>query len=224
MGGAMTLPLALACRRRGSAPSERRCCCSGRFLTWPGAREVHARSMPGTRQDAAGGLLPGNDRGAAVKKRAIYPISVSAGATCPAGATPPAWHEGRGNPGWKGGSGLMRWPDLTARAEPSMDAADPGRQASGTCPPVRYPAAAEAAGRSAPTATAREPRRPPGRPRLPGGTTPPGAPGSGAGRCLPRQGGRPVTRQAARQPRPAGAPAGPAGAGGAGQRRNIPAG
>ena len=48
-------------------------------------------------------------------------------------------------------------PDLTARAESSVDAAGPGWQASRACPPVRYPATAEVGGRSAPQAAARDP-------------------------------------------------------------------
>jgi hypothetical protein len=114
-------------------------------------------------------------------------------------------------------------PDLTARAKPSVDAAGPGRQASGTCSPAEYPATADAGG-SAPTTTARDLRRPPGHPCLPRGITRPGGLGGRVGRCLPRQAGRTVTRQAARQPRPAGAPAGPDQAAGAGQWRNVPGG
>ncbi|MGH3286548.1 MAG: hypothetical protein ACRDPD_18020, partial [Streptosporangiaceae bacterium] len=90
-------------------------------------------------------------------------------------------------------------PDLTTRAEQSVDGTGPGRQASATCPPARYPATAEAAGRSAPAATARDLRRPRGQPRLPRDTTRPGVSGRGAGRWLPRQAGRTVTRQAGRQ-------------------------
>jgi hypothetical protein len=111
-------------------------------------------------------------------------------------------------------------PDLTARAEQSVDAAGPGRQASATCPSARHPATAEAAGRPAPAATARDLRWPPDHPRPLHGTPRPGD----RGRCLPRQAGRTVTRQAGRQPRRAGAPAGPDQAAGAGQRRNVPGG
>ena len=115
-------------------------------------------------------------------------------------------------------------PDLTARAEASVDGTGPGRQASGTCPPTGDPATAETVGRSTPAATARDPRWPTGHASLSPGNTRPGASGRRAGRCLPRQAGRPIGRQAGRQPRPAGAPAGPGGARRAGQRRNIPAG
>lgn len=167
----------------------------------------------------------------------------------------PAWHKGRGTrlegsfradevatslpagpprrrPQAQGRArpGRSARPDLTARAESSVDGAGPGRQASGTCPPARDPAAAQELGRSLPAATARDSRWPPGLPRPPGHPRPPrtitrpGAPGRGTGRCLPRQAGRPVTRQADRQTRPARVPAGPGEAGRAGQRRNIPAG
>ena len=195
---------------------------------------------------AVGGCwLPGNDWSAAVNLRAVFPISVSAGGvTGRAGCTRPARHQSRGHPGWKGGSGLMRCryrfllagsrrrpqalgraqPDLTAGGEPGVDAAGPGRQASTTCPPVCYLATPQAAGRSAPTTTARDHRWPPGRPRLPSRLARPGVPGGCAGRCLPRQAGRTVTRQVAWPPRPAGAPAGRGEAVGAGQRRNVPAG
>jgi hypothetical protein len=171
---------------------------------------------------AAGGWwLSGNDRVLRVNLRAVFRISVGAGA-CPlrghtrppvpvmsrarAGPRPGHGRPGcgysrelawcymaggirprgtrAGGTGWKGAFGLMRWrhrfllvlsrgrpraedrarPDLTARGEPSVDAAGPGRQASKTCPPTRYPATAEATGRSTPTTTARDLRWPPGHP------------------------------------------------------------
>ncbi len=220
-----------------------------------GTRQVAARYTPGRSR-------PGNDRGAAVNLRAVFPISVVRGAASPPGSRRPAgrsragpghdratagrgrvnpggWRgvtgragrsgsarvaRGPGHPGKKGGSGmmssrLMRWwhrvllarsrpagrawlgqsvrPDLTAGAEPSVDAAGPGRQASATCPPAGYPAAAEAGGRSAPTATAPDPRWPQGRPRPPSGSTRPHAPGRGpAGVCPGRQAGRLPGRRA----------------------------
>ena len=83
-------------------------------------------------------------------------------------------------------------PDLTARAESSVDAAGPGRQASRTCPSAR-PARGGPGGRCAPSATARDPhlyRHPPlyrrlARPR----PAHPGAPLRRPAGCRRRTGG-----------------------------------
>ena len=220
-----------------------------------------AGSARGTRQvDArytSGRSLAGNDRGAAVNLRAVFPISVVRGPRplrgsrrparrSPAGRRPgrdratagrgpvnpegPAWcyraggpvRSGRrgtraGAPRPEGGSVLMRWwrrvllarsraagrawpsrrlrPDLTAEAEPSVDAAGPGRQASATCLPARHPATAEARGRSTPTATAPDPAGRQAarvrRPAAPGRVPPAGEPGGvWPGRPAGRLGGR----------------------------------
>lgn len=181
--------------------------------------------------------------------RAVYRISLVRALTRAGGSGPLAWHEGRGarlegsfradevvasfpaGPVEAQAAGVgpgAAWPGraagLDGLSESSVDGAGPGRQASGTRPPARDRATAEAPCRSTPAATARDSRWPPGHPRPPRTITRPGAPGGRVGRCLPRQTGRTVTRQVARQPRPAGVPAAPGGAVGAGQRRNVPSG
>ena len=49
-------------------------------------------------------------------------------------------------------------PGLTSRAEPGVDTAGPGWQASQACPPARDPAPGEGGGRSAPEVAIRDPR------------------------------------------------------------------
>ena len=115
-------------------------------------------------------------------------------------------------------------PDSTGRAQPSVDGARPGRQASGTRPSARALAPVGTRGGSTLAATARDPCRPPGRPPSPGGLARRRAPRAGSAWCLPRQADRTVPRQMGRPPRSAGAPAGPGRAGRAVQRRNVPAG
>ena len=65
-------------------------------------------------------------------------------------------------------------PDLTPRAEPGVDTAGPGWQASQTCPPARDPAPGEGGGRSAPEAAIRDPRHSRRPPRAPAAARGPG--------------------------------------------------
>ena len=127
---------------------------------------------------------PGGVPGPAARRgiaAAGYPRSAPGRVSSPAGSPAPdrvRSQEAAGQARHRAGAGRPGGPpDLTPRAEPGVDAAGPGWQASRTCPPARDPAPGEGGGRSAPEAAIRDPRRSRRPPRAPGRGPRPGTPG-----------------------------------------------